>query len=30
VVAGSLFLVGLARGRLVDDPLFRDPVVGGP
>jgi len=30
VVAGSLYLVGLARGRLVDDPLFRDPVVGGP
>lgn len=26
VVAGSLYLVGLARGRLVDDPLLRDPV----
>jgi dihydrofolate synthase/folylpolyglutamate synthase len=25
VVAGSLYLVGLARGRLVDDPLLRDP-----
>jgi dihydrofolate synthase/folylpolyglutamate synthase len=24
VVAGSLYLVGLARGRLVDDPLLRD------
>ena len=26
VVAGSLYLVGLARARLVDDPLFRDPA----
>jgi dihydrofolate synthase / folylpolyglutamate synthase len=25
VVAGSLYLVGLARARLVDDPLLRDP-----
>lgn len=25
LVAGSLYLVGLARGRLVDDPLLRDP-----
>src|SRR4029453_334927 len=25
VVAGSLYLVGLARGRLVDDPGLRDP-----
>jgi dihydrofolate synthase/folylpolyglutamate synthase len=25
VVAGSLYLVGLARGRFVDDPLLRDP-----
>jgi dihydrofolate synthase/folylpolyglutamate synthase len=25
VVAGSLYLVGLARSRLVDDPLLRDP-----
>ncbi|HEY3524343.1 MAG TPA: Mur ligase family protein [Candidatus Limnocylindrales bacterium] len=25
VVAGSLYLVGLARGRLVDDPAVRDP-----
>jgi dihydrofolate synthase / folylpolyglutamate synthase len=25
VVAGSLYLVGLARGRLVDDPLLQDP-----
>jgi dihydrofolate synthase/folylpolyglutamate synthase len=30
VVAGSLYLVGLARGRLVDDPLLRDPVPGEP
>jgi dihydrofolate synthase/folylpolyglutamate synthase len=28
VVAGSLYLVGDARGRLVDDPRSRDP--GGP
>jgi dihydrofolate synthase/folylpolyglutamate synthase len=27
VVAGSLYLVGAARARLVDDPLLRDPVV---
>jgi dihydrofolate synthase/folylpolyglutamate synthase len=27
VVAGSLYLVGLARGALVDDPLLRDPDV---
>lgn len=26
VVAGSLYLVGAARGHLVDDPLLRDPV----
>lgn len=25
VVAGSLYLVGAVRGRLVDDPLLRDP-----
>ena len=25
VVAGSLYLVGVARGRLVDDPVLRDP-----
>jgi dihydrofolate synthase / folylpolyglutamate synthase len=25
IVAGSLYLVGLVRGLLVDDPLFRDP-----
>ena len=29
VVAGSLYLVGLARGRLVDDPLLRDATAGG-
>jgi dihydrofolate synthase/folylpolyglutamate synthase len=32
VVAGSLYLVGLARGRLVDDPQLRDPepaMAGG-
>jgi dihydrofolate synthase / folylpolyglutamate synthase len=28
VVAGSLYLVGLARARLVDDPLLRDPAPG--
>jgi dihydrofolate synthase/folylpolyglutamate synthase len=28
VVAGSLYLVGHVRGRLVDDPLLRDPVAG--
>jgi dihydrofolate synthase/folylpolyglutamate synthase len=27
VVAGSLYLVGDARRRLVDDPLLRDPVA---
>lgn len=26
VVAGSLYLVGLVRGLLVDDPLLRDPA----
>ena len=26
VVAGSLYLVGLARSQLVDDPALRDPV----
>jgi dihydrofolate synthase/folylpolyglutamate synthase len=26
VVAGSLYLVGLARGKLVDDPLLSDPA----
>lgn len=26
VVAGSLYLVGAARGRLVDDPVLRDPL----
>ena len=25
VVAGSLYLVGAVRARLVDDPLLRDP-----
>lgn len=31
VVAGSLYLVGAARARLVDDPELRDPVPGeGP
>jgi dihydrofolate synthase/folylpolyglutamate synthase len=29
VVAGSLYLVGFARGRLVDDPQLRDPVPVG-
>ena len=28
VVAGSLYLVGAVRARLVDDPLLRDPVPG--
>jgi dihydrofolate synthase/folylpolyglutamate synthase len=28
VVAGSLYLVGLARGKLVDDPLLRDDIAG--
>ena len=27
VVAGSLYLVGAARSRLVDDPALRDPVA---
>jgi dihydrofolate synthase/folylpolyglutamate synthase len=27
VVAGSLYLVGAARARLLDDPLLRDPVA---
>jgi dihydrofolate synthase/folylpolyglutamate synthase len=27
VVAGSLYLVGALRARLVDDPQFRDPVA---
>jgi dihydrofolate synthase / folylpolyglutamate synthase len=27
VVAGSLYLVGAIRARLVDDPLLRDPAV---
>ena len=27
VVAGSLYLVGDARARLVDDPALRDPVM---
>jgi dihydrofolate synthase/folylpolyglutamate synthase len=29
VVAGSLYLVGVVRGLLVDDPLLRDTPVGG-
>jgi len=29
VVAGSLYLVGAVRARLVDDPLFRDPAPPG-
>jgi dihydrofolate synthase/folylpolyglutamate synthase len=29
VVAGSLYLVGMARGRLVDDPRLRDPEDDG-
>ena len=28
IVAGSLYLVGAVRARLVDDPLLRDPVPG--
>ena len=28
VVAGSLYLVGAVRARLVDDPLLRDPDPG--
>jgi dihydrofolate synthase / folylpolyglutamate synthase len=27
VVAGSLYLVGAVRARLVDDPLLRDPIA---
>ena len=27
VVAGSLYLVGAVRSRLVDDPVLRDPVA---
>ncbi len=30
VVAGSLYLVGLARGLLVDDPLLSDAAAVGP
>jgi len=30
VVAGSLYLVGEARARLVDDPLLRDPLEAAP
>ena len=30
VVAGSLYLVGAARARLVDDPELRDPDVARP
>jgi folylpolyglutamate synthase/dihydropteroate synthase len=30
VVAGSLYLVGAARARFVDDPELRDPDVTGP
>jgi dihydrofolate synthase/folylpolyglutamate synthase len=30
VVAGSLYLVGAARARLVDDPELRDPGASGP
>jgi dihydrofolate synthase / folylpolyglutamate synthase len=30
VVAGSLYLVGAARARLVDDPLLRDPLPAEP
>ena len=26
VVAGSLYLVGAVRARLVDDPVLRDPI----
>jgi folylpolyglutamate synthase/dihydropteroate synthase len=28
VVAGSLYLVGAVRARLVDDPLLHDPDEG--
>jgi folylpolyglutamate synthase/dihydropteroate synthase len=30
VVAGSLYLVGAVRARLVDDPLLRDPSPVDP
>jgi dihydrofolate synthase/folylpolyglutamate synthase len=30
VVGGSLYLVGHVRGRLVDDPLLRDPAPSPP
>ncbi len=30
IVAGSLYLVGAVRRRLVDDPLLRDPVDNRP
>jgi dihydrofolate synthase/folylpolyglutamate synthase len=30
VVAGSLYLVGAARARLVDDPTLRDPALRDP
>jgi hypothetical protein len=30
VVAGSLYLVGTARGHLVDDPDLRDPPNDAP
>ena len=30
VVAGSLYLVGAVRGRIVDDPLLRDPPPADP
>jgi dihydrofolate synthase/folylpolyglutamate synthase len=28
IVAGSLYLVGAVRARLVDDPVLRDPIPG--
>lgn len=30
VVAGSLYLVGAARGHLIDDPALRDPALRDP
>jgi hypothetical protein len=30
IVAGSLYLVGAVRARLVDDPQLRDPAVVRP
>jgi dihydrofolate synthase/folylpolyglutamate synthase len=30
IVAGSLYLVGAVRARIVDDPLLRDPVDNRP